>query len=234
MKKTSLLLIEGEINKCKKSIKLLGINIDNKLCFNEHISEICKKVTLKLHALSRISHFLSTEKLRTVMKAFIESQFEYFPLIWMFHSRTLNNKINRLHERALRLAYKDSKATFEELIDMDKSFTIRHRNLQKLVIEIFKVKNNLSPSFMKSIFPDSHNPYNLRNGPEFKTSNVHTVSHGTETISFRGPKTWSLVPDDIKNAKSLSEFKAKIKQWKPERCTCRICKVYIANLGIID
>ena len=96
--------IEGEIIKCKKSIKLLGINIDNKLCFNEHISKICKKVSLKLHALSRISHFLSTEKLRAVMKAFIESQFEYCPLIWMFHSRTLNNKINRLHERALRLA----------------------------------------------------------------------------------------------------------------------------------
>ena len=200
--------IEGEIIKCKKSIKLLGINIDNKLCFNEHISKICKKVSLKLHALSRISHFLSTEKLRTVMKAFIESQFEYCPLIWMFHSRTLNNKINRLHERALRLAYKDSKATFEELLDMDKSFTIHHRNLQKLVTEIFKVKNNLSPSFMKSIFPDSHNPYNLRNGPEFKTSNVHTVSHGTETISFRGPKTWSLVPDDIKNAKSLSRIQS--------------------------
>ena len=89
-----------------------------------------------------------------------------------------------------RLAYKDSKSTFEELLDLDKSFTIHHRNLQKLVTEIFKVKNNLSPSFMKSIFPDSHNPYNLRNGPEFKTSNVHTVSHGTETIGFRGPKTW--------------------------------------------
>ena len=79
----------------------------------------------------------------------------------MFHSRTLNNKINRLHERALRLAYKDSKATFEELLDMDKSVTIHHRNLQKLVTEIFKVKNKLSPSFMKSKFQDSHNPYNL-------------------------------------------------------------------------
>ena len=71
--------IEGEIIKCKKSIKLLGINIDNKLRFNEHISKICKRVSLKLYTLSRISHFLSTEKLRTVMKAFIESQFEYCP-----------------------------------------------------------------------------------------------------------------------------------------------------------
>ena len=71
----------------------------------------------------------------------------------MFHSRTLNNRINRLHERALCLVFKDSKSTYE-LLDLDKSFTIHHRNLQKLVTEIFKVKNNLSPSFMKSVFPD--------------------------------------------------------------------------------
>ena len=86
---------------------------------------------------------------------------------------------------------------------------------------------------MKSVFPDTSNPYNLCSKPEFKTSNVHTVSYGTETLTFRGPKTWSLVPIEIKNFKSLSEFKAKIKHWKPEGCSCRICRVYVANLGFI-
>ena len=151
----------------------------------------------------------------------------------MFHSRTLNNRINRLHERALRLVYRDSKLSFEELLEMDKSFTIHHRNLQKLATEMFKVKNNLSPIFMKSVFTDTSNSYNLRNKPEFKTCNVRTVSYGTETLTFRGPKTWSLVPMEIKNLKSLSEFKAKIKHWKPEGCTCRICRFYVANLGFI-
>ena len=79
------------------------------------------------------------------MKAFIDSQFQYCPLVWMFHSRTINNRINRLHERALRLAYKDSISSFEELPAKDKSFTILHRNLQKLVTEIFKVKNKKCP-----------------------------------------------------------------------------------------
>ena len=226
-------VIAGETIKCKNSVKLLGINIDNKLDFNEHVSNICKKVSIKLHALSRISHFLNTDKLKLIMKAFIESQFGYCPLIWMFHSRTLNNRINRLHERALRLAYKDREASFEQLLNLDKSFTIHHRNLQKLATEMYKVKNNLSPSFMKSVFPDSVNPYNLRSKPSFHTSNIRTVYNGTETISFRGPKTWSLVPNAIKNSKSLSEFKAKIKHWKPEGCMCRLCKVYIANLGYL-
>ena len=60
------------------------------------------KVSKKINPLSRISSFISLEKCRTLMKAFIESQFNYCPLIWMLHSRALNNKINRIHERALR------------------------------------------------------------------------------------------------------------------------------------
>ena len=63
----------------RNSEKLLGITIDNKLNFTEHISKICKNVSLKLHALARISKLMSTEKLRTIMKAFIESQFGYCP-----------------------------------------------------------------------------------------------------------------------------------------------------------
>ena len=226
--------IAGETIKCEKSVKLLGINIDNKLDFNDHVSKICKKVSLKLHALARISHLMNADKLKVVMKAFIQSQFEYCPLIWMFHSRTLNNRINRLHERALRIAYKDSISSFKELLFQDKSFCIHHRNLQKLAIEMYKVKNNLSPSFMKSVFPDSNNSYDLRNKPEFNTSNIRTVYYGTETITFRGPKTWSMVPENIKGAKSLSEFKAKIKVWEPVGCTCRLCKIYVQNLGFID
>ena len=65
------------------------------------------------------------------MKTFIESQFNYCPLVWMFHNRTINNKINRLHERALRLVYKDEKLSFQELLDKDGAVNIHERNLQR-------------------------------------------------------------------------------------------------------
>ena len=67
---------------------------------------------------------MSLEKRRTLMKAFIESQFSYCPLIWMLHSRTLNYKISRIHERALRTVYSDYNSSFNELLDKDDSFTI--------------------------------------------------------------------------------------------------------------
>ena len=225
--------IDSHVIPASKSVKLLGAQIDNNLDFTEHVSNICKKVSKKLHALRRVSGFMSNNKLRIVMKAFVESQFGYCPLVWMFHNRTLNNRINILHEKALRLVYKDSTSSFEELLTLDQSFTIHHRNLQKLAMEMFKVKHNLSPVFMKNMFSDSTNQYNLRNAPEFGTVNIHTVHYGTETISFRGPKTWSLVPHEIKKCKSILEFKNKIKYWKPKGCTCRLCKIYIHNLGFI-
>ena len=84
---------------------LLGILIDSDLSFDQHVSSICSKATNKLHALGRIASFMSFEKLRTLMKAYIEPQFNYFPLIWMFHSRIMNQKINRVHERALSVVF---------------------------------------------------------------------------------------------------------------------------------
>ena len=225
--------IEEEGIECSSSVKLLGITIDNKLNFDEHVNKLCKKASQKIHALARISNFMSQEKLRIIMKAFIESQFGYCPLVWMFHSRTLNNRINKLHERALRLVYKDTNLTFEELLRKDNSFTIHQMNLQKLATEMYKVRNDLSPTIMKSIFPERSIPFNLRNKNPFMATNISSVFNGTETVSFRGPKIWLLVPEEIRNSKTLIEFKARIKTWEPKGCTCRLCRAYVDNLGFI-
>ena len=78
------------------------------------------------------------------MKSFITSQFGYCPLI----CRALNNKINSVHERALRITYNDSKSTFKDLLNKDNSVSIYHKNLQVLTIEMFKLKNNMAPEFL--------------------------------------------------------------------------------------
>ena len=83
---------------------LLGINIDLDLNFENHLSTICTKVSREINALERIANYLFLEKRRILMKTFIESQYNYCPLTWMFHWRTINSKINRLHKRAFGLS----------------------------------------------------------------------------------------------------------------------------------
>ena len=78
--------------------KLLGIIIDSKLNFDKHIQQICSRASAKLKALARIAPFMNITKRKILMNAFFNAQFSYCPLTWMFHSRKLNNKNNKLYE----------------------------------------------------------------------------------------------------------------------------------------
>ena len=132
--------------------KLLGITIDNKLTFEHHVAGLCQKASNKLYALSRIAPFMDQGKLRYLMRAFINRQFQYCPLVWMFHSRQLRNKIDKIQERALRVTYQDSESSLEALMENDRSITVHQRNLQYLMTEMYKTKNGLNPAFMREIF----------------------------------------------------------------------------------
>ena len=131
-----------------KYSKLLGINIDSKLTFEGHINRTCKTSSTKLNALSKISYYMDPLKRRLLVNAFFTSQFNYCPLTWMFHSRKWNNKINRLHERFIRLIYSDRIFSYEELLDKDNSVPIHQNNLQKLTIEMFKTYTGLASQVM--------------------------------------------------------------------------------------
>ena len=192
---------------------LLGITIDSELNFDNHLSAICNKVCRKVNALGRIANYMSLEICRIVMKTFIESQFNYCPLIWMLHSRTINNEINRLHERALRIVCSEFKSSFEGLLMKDNSFSIHERNIPSLAIEIYS--------------------YDLRNHKELYSRNHKTVKYGTETVSYMAPKIWSKVPATIKMRSSFGSFKSKIRKWKPE-CDCRLCTTYLHHVGFIN
>ena len=217
--------------------KLLGVYIDSNLSFNYHINQICKKAGRKVSALARMSHYISQDRRRVIAKTFIESQFSYCPLVWMFHDRKVNNKINRLHERTLRIVYYDYTSTFEELLEKDTSFTIHQRNIQSLAIEMYKTMHKYNPTFMKDIFVARRDiGYSLRSKDkqDFESMNIHKAHTGEDTLRFLGCKIWTMIPLEIKEENSLEKFKKLIRNWKPSPCPCRMCKTYIPRIGYID
>ena len=128
-----------------------------------------------------------------------------------FHSRKLNVCINRLHERALRVVYRDFDSSFEELLRRDSSTTLNQRNRQKLMTEIFQVKTGIGPELMKGIFKFTDIRYNLRNQTKCNRSIPCTERYDIKAVSTIGPKLWGKVVTEIQNSKSLEDLKVRIK-----------------------
>ena len=154
-------VIDGLPIDSSKAEVLLGIAIDHELKFDDHVNRLCKKSSLKLNALARIAPFMNAGKKRIIVKSFIESQFKYCHLIWMFHSRGLNNKINCIHERALRITYND-KSSYGKLLTKDRSVVTYHRNIRALAIEIYKVIQEISPPLLSEVYVLHQYNYELR------------------------------------------------------------------------
>ena len=159
--------------------KLFGIRFNSNFRFDDHVASLCKKALQKLNALTRFVQYMNLAQRRLIMKAFICSQFGYCQLVWMFHSRKINNHVSSLHERALRVFYRDYDATFSELFSKDKSVTIHQRNLRLLATESFKTKIELNPKIMEEIFTFKNVDYDLRNNTSLKIGNLKTVYYGT-------------------------------------------------------
>ena len=123
--------------KSSKAKELLGINLDNNVKFDIHVERICQKANRKINALARRANYMELPKKRILMNEFFKAQFSYCPGIWMFLSRTFNNKISRLHERCLRIMYNDTFTHFE-LLHKDNSVSIHRNYIHTLAIEMYK------------------------------------------------------------------------------------------------
>ena len=118
--------------------KLLGVKIDSQLNFNNHLETIIKKTSEKLHVLARFTPYMCSSKRKLLMNAFLKAQFCYCPLVWMCHSCSINNKINKLHETCLSIIYNDKEPPFVDLLAKDGSVTIHTRNLQFLPLKCLR------------------------------------------------------------------------------------------------
>ena len=118
------------------------------------------------------------------MKTFIQSQFIYSPVVWMCHNRTLNIKINRLHERALRIVYKNTNLTFQELLEKYGLVTMHKINYEDWLSKCKNKKSSLTLTNARTIHR-KNNKHDLRNKSSWEPCNVRTVSYRTDTIRDR-------------------------------------------------
>ena len=192
-------------------VKLLEIAIDRHPKFYKHALKLCSKANRKLSALSRMPKLISFKKRGTLLSTSVKSQFKYCPTVWMFDSRRINNKINKLHESTFRIVYDDDISTFEQLLAMDKFFPIYHQSIQRILIEIYKALHD-SGNRLKELFLRRISTKNMRPKPELVIPLVKSVLKGKNSLRYYGSVIWNSLPIEIRKDYSILSFVTKIKQ----------------------
>ena len=218
------LFIDKNLIMPSKSVKLLGITIDKELKFDIHINNICKQANKKLFCLYRIRKFLDENQALRLCNAFVLSNFNYCPLIWMYCNKTLNSKINRVHKRALRAATGAYENSLDELLSLDKGLMIHSRNLQALLVEIYKSFYGSNSHIMRSLFHLKITPYSLRTSCLLSLPPTKSIRFGTNSLLFRGSQLWNSLPDSIKKSNSIEVFKQNVASCVGLKCLCPLCK----------
>ena len=125
-------------------VELLGITIDKALNFKKHTKNLCRTAQYKLHALRQIRKYLTLDKAKLLGNAFIDSQFNYAPLIWMFCHKSTYLKMQKIYHKSLIVIYQ-SDISCDDLLQLSNSVSFHQRHLQFLLTEIYKSTGTLNP-----------------------------------------------------------------------------------------
>jgi hypothetical protein len=206
------------------SVKLLGVTLDHKLNFNEHVNSLILKASRQLNCLIRLSRTLSTNVKLLLYKSFILSNFNYCPAVWHHCGSTNTKNLERLQYRALKYVFNDFDASYESLLTLSNLPTLHLSRLRFIACEVYKAINQNSPNFIKSMFTKPIHSYSLRS----VKSNKLCVQQSTSKIASQSFKIfsvniWNVLPGEVRMSANFPAFKKLIKNWQGPVCKCSLC-----------
>ena len=203
----------------------LGVNIENKhLKFKSHIEELCRKATYKLHALRRIRKYLKDEKDKLLANAFINIQFTYAPLIWMFPGKSSIAKVFKVHFQTLQTVYNNYDKSYHDLLNFSNNVSIHQKHLRFLGVEVYKSLMIINPKFVSEFFNKNPVQYNLQKRDKVYLPPARSSCYGINSLTFCGSLLWNILPSNVEQSRHLQEFKLKLKDLGKIHCTCVACR----------
>ena len=187
-----------EIDK-ETSINLLGVNLDNKLTFSKHISNICARVHNQIQVIKRFRHILSSSTKARLYKAFIMPHFQYCSTIWHFCGARNSEKLELLNKHALRIILSDNVSTYEVLLEKLDLVGLSKRRFLDMLILVHK-------SFISRFTPRT-NSNGLRGTNKLQLPSVNTTSFGKNSFKFLAPKLWNTLNDDLRTTTNITCFR---------------------------
>ena len=197
--------IDGQQIESKLSVVLLGNKIDNKLKFEEHIGELCKKAANQLNSLYKFRKFMTPFAKKIATNSFVKSNFSYCPLIWHFCPASSKSKIEKIGTRANKLCGLET-VTFEI------------KRLRQIAIEIYKTLHDMNPPYIKDIFKKRTGRTSQRLANNIKCIDKYETKFGKNSLRYLGPILWNSLPHHIKALDNFDEFKDFMKHWGEPGC----------------
>ena len=161
--------------------------------------------------------------------AFINSNFLYCANVWHFGLISNFWRLEKLNKRALRIVMNDHTSSYPELLKKARCNSIYVQNVHVILVECYKYINDINPNILLNVFNLRNHPYNTRGLQMLQLPQASTEKHGINSFKYLAPKLWNSLPDVIKSASDVNDFKYKIKNWIPQ-CSCGsciLCRLYL-------
>ena len=197
-KREPVFKIENAEILCEESVKLLGVDIDFKLNFECHISNICRKAAQQLNVLKRIGVFLSKTNRLTIFHSFILSHLNFCPMAWHFCSQGSTSKMERIQERALRFIYNDYQCSYEDLLHRANLPTLEIKRMRTMAIECFKIIHDLSPNCLSDLVTLKNSSYSFRYSNILDVPRVRTSTYGKIAFKYAAAVLWNELPESLR------------------------------------
>ena len=208
-------------------VKLLGVFLDSDLNFHHHVSHLIKKASRQLNCVKRIAHSFNVKIKLMLYKCFVLSNFNYCAIVWHHCGATNTKNLEKLQLRALRFVFRDYSSSYDELLQRASLPTLELSRIRMIALEVFKIKNDMSPSYIngtEGMFKPPTNTYNLRSRNSATIHHNSTTRHGLYSFRHYGAKIWNQLPGHLRTTTDFNIFKNFINTWDGPPCGCNSCR----------
>ena len=217
-------VIAGHQVKSEKSVKLLGVNIDDKLNFNLHVTNICKKAARQINALQRICKYVDQSSRLSIYESFIASNFVYCTLVYNTFTITQDRKLEKLNERALRLVSNDYNSSYRDILKATGKRMLFISRKICLADFSFKILKNMALPIESTFFRPQITPYDMRDNYKLVTPVYSTIQYGKKSIAYQAALTWNELPVSVKEAIEYNKFREMLRDCiHLNNCSCGSC-----------
>jgi hypothetical protein len=215
--------VDGSTVASSECVKLLGVFIDNRLSFSNHVSQLCKKVGKQINAMCRLSRHLSEKSLMKVYNALILANLNYATTVWHLCGVNNTKKLDKLQERALRIIFKDYEMSYPELLTECDMSTLYVQRLRKIVIMVHKIIHDNAKPFPNDFFKFKPVLYDFRSQNMLDKVSCNTSKYGINSFLFQGATLWNSLSNEARFCENVLDLKSYLVKWNGPECSCGSC-----------